>query len=450
MPLITRNTFKLLLLGTLLAGTPACNLLRKTVQPAPTTTQVAPPMPTNLPPSLDTTWLESLLKSHADKFGPLLADPAKYRIQIFYTQIDRDSANRPSFTQYAYRPNAEYTYPASTVKLPAAVLALEKLNQLSRPGLDLYSNMYTMGLRPAEKPVYADPTSRTGKPSVSQYIRKILLVSDNDAHNRLYEFLGQRAFNERLHQLGFTDAQMTHRLSIALTDEENRTTNPIWFTDAAGKELYRQPYQRSDFAFAPRTDLIGKGYMGGAGAGQPDTLVRKPFDLSQKNRWPLGYAHQLTQWLMFPESQPADKRLLLTPSDYQFLRRYMGMFPAESDYPAYPAAQYWPSYVKFLLAGSQKGEWPLPGVRVFNKVGNAYGHLLDAAYIVDFERNVEFLLSASIYCNSNEILNDNTYDYDTVGFPFMEALGKLLYNHEVQRPRRHKPNLSAFQGLWAQ
>ncbi len=39
--------------------------------------------------------------------------------------------------------------------------------------------------------VYNDPTTEDGRPTVAHYIKKILLVSDNDAFNRLYEFLGQ-------------------------------------------------------------------------------------------------------------------------------------------------------------------------------------------------------------------------------------------------------------------
>ena len=54
-----------------------------------------------------------------------MEDPERCRVQIIYTQIDRDENNTPSFTSYTYRLNEnEYFYPASTVKLPAAALAL--------------------------------------------------------------------------------------------------------------------------------------------------------------------------------------------------------------------------------------------------------------------------------------------------------------------------------------
>jgi hypothetical protein len=40
-----------------------------------------------------------------------------------------------------------------------------------------------------------DETSPTGLPSVTNYAKIILLVSDNEAFNRLYEFLGQQGLN---------------------------------------------------------------------------------------------------------------------------------------------------------------------------------------------------------------------------------------------------------------
>jgi len=393
----------------------------------------------------NSTLLYGLLQAMPASFLSLLKNPDAYRMQIIYTQIDRDGANKPYFKHHYFNVTDQYTYPASTVKLPAAVLALEKMNQLAIDGLTLYTPMFTDPLRPAEKPVYDDASSKTGKPSIAHYIKKILLVSDNDAHNRLYEFLGQASFNKRLHDLGLTQSQMTHRLSIALTEQENRTTNPVWFMDANGKTIYRQPFGLSKMAYAPRTDIIGKGYMKGGGPGMDDVLVNEPLDFSTKNRWPLMYAHQLTQWLMFPESQPAESRLLLTPYDYTFLWKYMSMLPGESNFPAYADPDYWPTYVKFLMTGSEKGAWPLKDVRIFNKVGDAYGHLLDAAYVADFGNKVEFLLSAVIYCNNDGILNDDKYDYDAVGFPFMKALGKLIYDYELKRERKYRPDLSRYQ-----
>ncbi len=63
---------------------------------------------------------------------------------------------------------------------------------------------------------------------------------------------------------------------------------------------------------------------------------------------------------------------------------------------------------------------------VFNKPGWTYGFLIDAAYIADFKNNIEFMISACIYTNSDGILNDDKYDYDTIGYPFLKRQAILF------------------------
>ncbi|RZK63656.1 MAG: hypothetical protein EOO85_30920 [Pedobacter sp.] len=62
--------------------------------------------------------------------------------------------------------------------------------------------------------------------------------------------------------------------------------------------------------------------------------------------------------------------------------------------------------------------------------------------MIDTENDVEFMVTAVIYCNSDGILNDNKYDYTTVGYPFFSKLGKLLYEYELKRTRKVKSELN--------
>jgi len=70
-----------------------------------------------------------------DAAPQLAANPDHYRLQILFTEIQRDQAGRPILRQQQYRADAEYLYPASTVKLAIAALALEYLQQLSVHGV---------------------------------------------------------------------------------------------------------------------------------------------------------------------------------------------------------------------------------------------------------------------------------------------------------------------------
>jgi hypothetical protein len=64
--------------------------------------------------------------------------------------------------------------------------------------------------------------------------------------------------------------------------------------------------------------------------------------------------------------------------------------------------------------------------------------------VVDFDKNIEFMLAATIHCDNDGIVNDDKYDYATLGLPFMKHLGQAIYDYESKRPRKYKPDLSAF------
>jgi len=360
------------------------------------------------------------------------------RVQIIYTQIDRTKNNEPKFTDYYYHVDAaRYFYPASTVKLPVAALALQRLNELDKKGLDKNSTMITEQGSASQTAAYNDPTTVDGRPTVAHYIKKIFLASDNDAFNRLYEFLGQEYINNSLHEMGYKDVQIVHRLDISLSEDQNRLTNPVRFFDTANKLLYEQPAVNSKLVFANGDIKMGKGFIR---AGQ---LVNEPFDFSSKNRLNLQDLHEILRCILFPKALPRKKRFDLRSNDYNLLHKYMGMYPSESDYPPYDSSMIRDTHVKFLFYGAEPVE-PIAHIRIFNKIGDAYGFLTDAAYIVDFKNNIEFMLTATIHCNSDGIYNDDHYEYESVGFPFLENLGKAVYDHELKRVRQNVPDLSAF------
>ena len=392
---------------------------------------------------INTDLLPKLMATKPEQFKELMDNADKYQLQILYTQIDRDKKNRPKFTTFGYRiNNSEYFYPASTVKFPASALALEKINNLKIKGLTKESVMLTGAEYERHTPVTKDSTAENGLPSVAHYIKKILMVSDNDAFNRLYEFIGQEAFNETLHQKGYENTRIFHRLQVGMNKEQNRRTNPIKFMQ--GNEIiYQQPMIISEKNYSSLTPIsVGKGYV------QGDSVVNKPFDFTDRNFYPLLDQQSVLKSILFPEAVKPKKRFNLTEDDYKFMYKYMSQMPTESTHPSYNPTEFYPTYCKFLMYGSGKNEVVNPNIRIFNKVGDAYGFLLDNAYIVDFEKGIEFMLTTVLLGNNDQVFNDDKYDYDTIGFPFMKNLGQLIYNHEVTRKRKYKADLSRFRVVY--
>ncbi len=361
-----------------------------------------------------------------------------FEVQIIYTQIDRDADNRPSFTSHYYNFDKDrYFYPASTVKMPVAFLALERLNEL---GLARQLYLLTDSAYSGQTAVTEDLTAPAKMPTTEHYIKKIFVVSDNDAYNRLYEFLGQEYILNTLKAKGYSDTRIIHRLSIPLSEDENRHTNPVRFTDATGKLIYEQPMQVYSGDLNLKGNITrGKGYIKG------EELVKEPMDFTKKNFLPLDEMQQMLRAVLFPEATPEKYRFALDEDQRSFLYQCMSQLPGETTYPSYPAPEYYDAYSKFLLYGSDKNAEIPKHIRIFNKIGLAYGFAIDNAYIIDLENNIEFLLSAVIHTNKNKIYNDGEYEYEEIAFPFLKNLGKLIYEYDLERPRDYPPDLSRFE-----
>jgi len=389
-------------------------------------------------PKTDNELLRILQTNAPSVLSTVLKDPTKYRCQIIYTQINRNKLNAPSFKNYYfnYDPSVYYN-PASMVKMPLAFLSLEKLNQLKIKGVNKYTPILFDSSFPGQVTMYKDSTAANQLPSIAHFIKRAFLISENDPYNRMYQFVGQEHINSALHQKGYPAVRITRQF-MGFTEEQNKHTNPIRFVDANSKLIYQQPpaYNTVPFDFNKEI-LLGKAYLNRA-----DSLINTPFDFTKHNNVPLSDFQQMLQSVLFPASVTAKQQFKLTDDDRAFLLKYLSQYPSETDYPKYNDSLFYDSYVKFFFLDSTH-QMP-KHIRVFNKVGWAYGFLTDVSYVVDFKHNIEYMLAATIYVNSDDILNDSKYDYDEIGQPFMKQLGESVYQFEKNRKRNHTPQLNAF------
>ncbi len=346
--------------------------------------------------------LQTILASADPAIAKVMADPEKYEVQIRYTRISREG-DSVRFADYDYRVAPDqYFYPASMVKFPIAVLALEKLNSLD--SLDRHTRYYVEG----------DTLENT----FERDILEIFAVSDNHANNRLFEFLGQDAINDSLASKAVGPARISHRLGVHRDDV---TTLPLIVYRSDSVTVQSRPIINR-----PVLPLQLEGIRKGIGYGDGDSIVPEPFDFSMKNYLPVPSLDGILKRVIFPEKFPPSRRFHLSPEQRAFLLEAMQITPREA---GYDPEIYPDGYCKFFLYGDS--EAPIPeALQIFNKVGFAYGTLTDCAYIRDARNGVEFMLTATILVNGNGIFNDNQYEYDEVGIPFLAALGRAVYDYE--------------------
>lgn len=383
--------------------------------------------------------LEAVFRRYQKELGPVLAKAEKYRLQIIFTQINRDNKNLPYVKHHTWRLRPkEYFFPASMVKLPTAAMALEKLNRLNLPNLNVDTEMLVEANMPCQTATKQEEKSKAhGYSCLHHCIKDALVVSGNLSYDRLYEFVGPQELNEGLWLKGYSSMQIISRYGQYCPPELNRVANAMTFRHQGEEVLYlpQREYLQVLQNGMERTKV---------GIGQVDAngqTVYQPRDFAGSNAASLKDLHEVLMAIMLPQVMPKEKRFYLRREDYKLLHRYMSMMPQESRDPEWDA-YYTPTRMKYLYYGSFHE--PMPGLRIFNKVGQAYGFLTDCAYFADFNSGTEFMLSVTLYCNEDEILNDDKYDYYAYGFQFMRDLGKILLEMEKARKKPYKANLEFY------
>ncbi len=349
--------------------------------------------------------LDMVLKKEHPAIKKVMENPKGFEVQVIYTQIDKDSKGKTVFTDYSFQLDAEnYFYPASSVKLPAAVLALEYMDKTA--GVSA-TNTYTI-------------SRDTLNHSIANDVQQIFAVSDNEAYNRLYELLGRDAMNKSMRSKGLP-IRMAHRLETNNPETAQRDT--LFFEN--GKQIGGTE-DGSTEKLSVENLSKGKGYI------KNDSLISEAMDFSEKNYFPLETQHNTMKRIFFEENFSEAERFQLTNSSKELLKAAMHTVPRKV---GYNELEFYDSYSKFFIYGNSRGRIQ-DHIKVYNKVGYAYGYMTDTALITDEKKDVSFLLSATMLVNENEIYNDDIYEYVDVGLQFFTELGRGLYHYELNRKKQ--------------
>ncbi|MBS1647134.1 MAG: serine hydrolase [Bacteroidetes bacterium] len=388
-------------------------------------------------------YIDSLLRSEMPSHSKLWSNPKKYKLQIIYTQITRDKNNAPHFKNYYWHVDStRFFYPASLVKLPVSIAALEKIHSLEKYGIDKNTTMITDSVYACQKKVYKDTTSETKYPSIAHYVKKMFLVSDNYSFARTYEFLGCDYLHQTTERWGFPNIRITNRLDASCKADTAKITPPVYFLSEKKDTLYKQALTFYTYN-KPHPLKIAK--AGKAHTNELGKRIYTPKDFSTHNFMSLANCHEILRRLVFYHHIEEKNKYRLSTEDWTFLMRYLGMYPRESLYPAYNEKEYYDSFKKFIYYGSATPTIPSDSsVRIFNIVGRAYGFLSDCAYVVDVKNKIEFMLSVTMYVNERDIIGTGKYEYNQLGLPFMKDLGTLLYRIEKNRKIKYPADLKEF------
>jgi len=351
-----------------------------------------------------------------DKFlRKIIKDKDNYEIQILYTEVSKNKLGQTEFSNFQFQLNDEkYFYPASTIKLPIAVMSLSKINELRAEGLNISikSKIQLTLINNKKEIIIKDSIT-----SFQNLIADVFLISDNSASNVLIDFIGYNYFNSSMNDSGFKNTYLNHKFN------PDPFVDSTWIINTLDNEIISSNKNQTTVTTSSNISNLKKGkkrFLDGE-------IENKSLDFSLKNRSSLTDMHNIMKNLIYPDI--SSSTFNLNVEDYDFLRYWMSRFTYEDLGAKYIGdPKFFNSFNKFFIYGNDT-ILSNADVRVYNKIGQAYGTSTDSAYIKNYKEDIEFFLTATIYTNKNEIINDDIYEYGDTAIPFLSRLSKALYKN---------------------
>ena len=264
------------------------------------------------------------LNADSEKIQAVMKNLEAHEVQIMVT----DATGK----DFKFQVNdSSYFYPASSVKFPIALLALEKAQRI--PEIDSQTVFQIEG--------------DSIKTTIQQEVKKIFAVSDNEAYNRLFEFLGQDEIQQSLIAKNLQPARISHR--VGTQNADTIVSKKITFFE--NDSIVFQQEAKSNQAIE-KLSLFKM--QKGVGFYRDDSFVSKPMDFSEKNYVPIGTLHELMKRVQFPEKDTEKEQFQILESDRDFLLNVMHETPKQQ---GFTETEYYDSYVNFLCLEIRKKQY---------------------------------------------------------------------------------------------
>ena len=368
--------------------------------------------------SLETNPIKSSFRKN-DFLKEIIKEKEDYEIQVLLTKIDQYNS-QVDFQEYKYQlDDNKYFYPASTIKLPIVVLSLKKINELRSKGSEItLKSKITLNY----KDDYSELVIRDSITSFQNLIADVFLVSDNSASNILIDFIGYNYFNHEMENAGFDKTYLNHKFN------PDPFVNSTWQISDLDNNIISSINDNQKII---KADDMTIGLEKGERRYFKGEILDESLNFSEKNRSSITDMHHLIKYIFYPEIFDSTNTFNLNVEDYDFLRYWMSRFTYEDIGEKFIGDEnFFETYNKFFIHGDEQSV-SNEQIRVYNKIGQAYGTSIDNGLIKNYQDNVEFILTATIYTNKNKVINDNLYEYDDLAVPFLAKLSRAIYNELV-------------------
>lgn len=337
-----------------------------------------------------------------DEFVDKIAQNEEYRFQYTISYFKSDTLISTDTGI-----NGLYYYPASSIKLPIAMLVIEKMNEL---GLEMDDRLIIDPGSNCGNRAYIN-NSQKAVLTFRKMLQELIVVSDNDHYNAFYHFLSPHYIHERMKDKGFSGVKI-FRAFTGCSKEENLFTNSwkVLRGDSLVAIGKKEEFPLDEFLSLYTYDskkLIGDRHE------KDNIIVKGPYDFNYNIEFPLEELHKVTIDLYSRASSWSVNELQRT-----LLLEWMEQFPKECSSLGYDKRLKMDDHVfKYIFSDIDQS-------RTSSKIGLSYGFTTETSIFYCGKTTV--VVTASIYTNSNKIVNDGEYEYESIARPFLCRFGRLI------------------------
>lgn len=347
------------------------------------------------------TELLAILKGKEPIVDEVLANPEKYHLQINFTSV-QEYQNEVTLNEYSFNKDKYYYQPASLIKLPLALVSLEMLTkfqenyginittplQMNTCSCDLGTNNYV---------------NRKPSPNLDILYKEMLIMSNNDAYNFFYDFVGPTYFNKRMRELNFPNIILRNRFYARCNGSAAQIHGGITFDKDSTDIKYHIDCQND--SISNETQSI---YLTTPGS-------------NKYNVASLYTLHQLMVNLFYPSRT---NKFAISPAYLSYFKKITSSYPHSiPEYESYPN-----HYHKYLIPPSLINTDDST-IKFYSKNGNASGYISDVMFVEDEKNKVTYFVSISMYNASKKYYIKRRAHYTSPGIDFFRQVSKILYAH---------------------
>ena len=219
----------------------------------------------------------------------------KYKLQIIYGQTNHAGFDSVNVVNSKLSSVESYFYPASAIKLPCAILTMEKLNKLDIPN----EHYFRIGDEFFCGNMSHVNNSNKYKSSYFDMIKVMLTVSDNAAYNSVYEFLTPRYITNQLTERNLKSINIYKRFA-GCNVTENLKTNSIDFFNKEDNFLHRQEASVMGLTEMAEKYKYTSAKLIGENHELNSTVLSKPYDFNYNIEASLFDLHHSLIRLVYP------------------------------------------------------------------------------------------------------------------------------------------------------